>query len=505
MSESSPPSGSLPAEPRPEAYAPPAGARAEIDTPAGTARVDADWILLRERERVVADVFTVSYRRAASDGDPERPVTFVFNGGPGASSAYLHVGALGPRRVRFESAGAPPPPPARLEPNPQTWLHFTDLVFIDPVGTGFSRALAEIDPRPPGTKDAEPKGEAPSIPFWAVEKDLDALGEAISRWLSKHHRWTSPAFLAGESYGGFRVARMARSLQEKIGIGLNGVSLISPALELMLLFGSDYDSLAWCDVFPSMALAAAYHGRAATPWQPDHIQTLQEESEQFAAHRLAPLLALGEAVPAEERRAVLEEQSQRLSLSFDGVQRRLGRVSAPDFVRELMRDERRVLGLYDASLTAVDPFPDRPSFEGPDPTLWAIERVFTAGINHLLRAEIGVDTERDYRILNMAVNQAWKVDRPRHGLDSRLGATDELRYAMSLNPHLKVFVSHGLFDLVTPYAASKRLMGLMRLDNPDRILRREYLGGHMFYCWERSRQAFFRDGRTFTEGAVRPG
>ena len=208
----------------------------------------ASWMVLRKKEKPSAEVFSVSY--VASDG-PERPVTFVFNGGPGASSAYLHMGTVGPKRVAFPPDGTIPALPVELIENDASWLAFTDLVFIDPVGTGFSRIIET------NQKDDEKKTDATDPKeYFGIKRDLEAMAEFMSRWLSTHKRWGSPVFIAGESYGGFRVAKLARMLQEETGIGLNGAILISPALELATLTATDYDVLPWIDWVPTMAAAA---------------------------------------------------------------------------------------------------------------------------------------------------------------------------------------------------------------------------------------------------------
>ncbi|HEY9749175.1 MAG TPA: hypothetical protein V6C63_10885, partial [Allocoleopsis sp.] len=203
----------------------------------------AEWQTLFDQEKPVAEMFHVAYLAETDEAIP-RPLTFVFNGGPGAASAYLHMGALGPERICFDVNGGLPKPPVRLVDNLETWLSFTDLVFIDPIGTGFSRSLPvdkekqDKSSEPASSKEADKPKE---VEFWEVERDLKALGEFIQRFLSRRKRWLSPICIAGESYGGFRVAKLARKLQQEFGIGLSGAILISPALEFSLLGGHDYD------------------------------------------------------------------------------------------------------------------------------------------------------------------------------------------------------------------------------------------------------------------------
>ena len=452
----------------------------------------AEWLVLRKKDKPSAEIFSVSY--VAGIADLDRPVTFVFNGGPGASSAYLHVGAVGPQRVDFPADGTLPPMPPRLVQNDESWLAFTDLVFVDPVGTGFSRII-EKDEKKDGDrkKDDDKKGDEPDPKeYFGYKRDLESLSEFIGRWLSSHGRWGSPVFIAGESYGGYRVGRLVRILQETAGVGLNGAILISPALEISTLAGGDYDVVSWVDVLPTMAGAAAHHGRSRAFDRGTSLEDVQREAEAFATSDYTAFLTRGAAMAAEERDRILTRLADLIGLPVDMVTRAEGRIPNTVFVRELLRDERKVLGLYDATITVTDPFPDRESFSGPDPTLSGIGPAYTTAINRQLRSEIGVETDREYTLLSYEVNQEWKDDDKRHFFVPPEGATDDFRYGMSLNPHLRAFITHGRFDLVTPYYASDRLRNLMRLDPAmaGRLTVRHFGGGHMFYAWEESRRAF---------------
>jgi carboxypeptidase C (cathepsin A) len=496
--------------------APRKGATSEhtISTPAGALsfRATADWVVLRKLEKPVAEIFHVHYQKLgdAPDVQKDRPVTFVFNGGPGAASAYLHVGALGPRRVRFAADGTLLPPPSRLTDNESTWLAFTDLVFVDPVGTGFSRTVDDQAPAAaPGAKPAADKPAAgdgkdkENDEFFKVNRDLESLCEFISKFLSRNKLWSRPVFIAGESYGGFRVGKLARKLQEGHGVGLNGAILISPALELSLLDGSDYDVLMWSDVFPSQVASAVHHGRSRAIAAGADPASFLSEVERFACGDLLRALTLGEAMPAEERQRILSKAADYLGLPEAFVAGKAARIAHVHFARELLRDQKKVVGLYDGTITAHDPFPDRDQFEGADPTLFALDRVFTGGINTLIREQLGVETDLDYHLLSMKVNESWKVDSRKHALESQLGATDDLRYAMALNPHMKVMIVHGYHDLVTPYFSSSRIVGLMKLapELRQNLLVRQFGGGHMFYAWEASRTKFFATAQEFYASA----
>ena len=473
-------------------YEAPTGAETTASwTSAGTSidyTASAAWIVLRKKEKPAAEIFSVSY---VADGDGDRPVTFVFNGGPGASSAYLHMGAVGPLRVAFPAAGTLPRLPPRLVPNEESWLAFTDVVFVDPVGTGFSRIIEE-DGKDDKEKKKREDGDEDAREYFGYKRDLESLCEFMGRWLSGHGRWGSPVFIAGESYGGYRVGRLVRMLQETAGIGLNGAVLISPALEFGSLTPTDYDALGWIDAVPTMAIAAVHHHRSRTSTTDTPLEQALREAEDFATGEYATFLTRGASMPAVERDRILGRLADLIGLPLEMVTRAEGRVNIDTFTRELLRDERKVLGLYDATITATDPFPDREAFAGPDPTLAGIGPAYTMAINRQLRSEIGLKTDREYVVLSLEVNEAWRNDAPEHFFMPPVGATDDFRYGMSLNPYMKAFITHGRYDLVTPYFASDRLRNLMRLDEEmaGRLTVRHFEGGHMFYAWERSRREF---------------
>jgi carboxypeptidase C (cathepsin A) len=486
-------------------HEPPAGAETTATWTGGGTPIDytasAKWLVLRKKEKPAAEIFSVSY--VAKGGDADRPVTFVFNGGPGASSAYLHLGAVGPRRVAFPADGTLPQMPPRLVQNDESWLAFTDLVFVDPVGTGFSRVID--DEQKDGSSEDKKKDEANDPKeYFGLKRDLESLCEFMARWLSGNDRWGSPIFVAGESYGGYRVGRLVRMLQESTGIGLNGAILISPALEIATLASSDYDVLAWVDLLPTMAAAATHHGRSRAFPAGTALDDVLREAETFATGDYTAFLARGASMPPAERDRILTRLADLVGLPQDMVTRAEGRVTVRVFTRELLRDDRKVLGLYDATITVTDPFPDRESFAGPDPTLSGISPAYTMAINRQLRSEIGVDTDREYTVLSFEVNEAWKNDAPQHFFLPPVGATDDFRYGMSLNPHMKAFITHGRYDLVTPYYSSDRLRNLMRLDPEmaNRLTVRHFGGGHMFYAWEESRRDFTAAIATFVADAT---
>jgi carboxypeptidase C (cathepsin A) len=475
-------------------HQPPLGAQTTLSwtSPEGATAsiaVISEWIVLRKKEKPAADIFHTYYRLA--DAPAPRPITFVFNGGPGAASAYLHIGGLGPQRVEFAAHGEVPPPPVRLVNNAESWIAFTDLIFIDPVGTGFSRVItSEAKPGDKDKPDAEKTLDEKE--FFGLNRDLESLGEFIERFLSKHKLWNVPVYIAGESYGGFRTAKLARRLQEKHGIGLSAAIAISPALEWALLNESDYDVLRYMDTFCVMALAASFHKRSRVFSGDEPIEIQRKGIETFATRELAHALLVGTAHDPVELARVFARAADFLGLPEELVARAHGRISFWRFAREVLRAEQKVVGFYDATITGIDPFPDREALEGPDPTFAGIERMFASGINHMLRSVIGIESERRYELLSMDVNRAWKVDEERHALDGPAGATDDLRFAMSMNPDMTVLIAHGYYDMVTPYFSSERLVEQMKLlpEQRAKLFIRHFGGGHMFYTWDESRKSF---------------
>lgn len=455
----------------------------------GTNKIDvvADWIALRKKEKPVAEMFYTSYRLKSKK---KRPVTFVFNGGPGAASAFLHLGAMGPERVYFEDTGVIAPPPVKLVKNQESWIDFTDLVFIDPIGTGFSRVI-EIENKSENEKKDlnKPTDEKE---FYQLNRDLDSICEFIERYLSDNKLWDSPVYLAGESYGGYRTAKLARRLQDKTGVELSGVVIISPAMEWWLLNDGDYQAMRTVDNFCSMALAATHHGRSRVFKKGTSIEKMRPQIESFATRELAHALLVGTAHDQKELDKVFLRAADFLGLTPELLQLTEGRVPFWRFCRELLKDQRLVLGFYDAAITAYDPFPDRDIHQAPDPTLVSDHRVFTSAINHLLRTVIGLKSDRRYELLSEEVNMTWKRDEQTHVFDTIVGATDDLRYAMSMNPYMKVIFAHGYYDLITPYFSSERLVNQMKLPTElkNNLHIRHFLGGHMFYTWKQSRIDF---------------
>ena len=493
-------------ETKKESYQPPKGSKKvwphKIKGKSVDISVQTDWLIIRKKEKPIADIFYTYY---SFKNQKPRALTFVFNGGPGASSAYLHVGAMGPKTVSFGPKGECLPPPTQLKNNKESWMEWTDLVFVDPVGTGFSRSLEEVDlstleEKQKHKEDSKGAGRE----FYKMNRDLEIIGEFVQRFLSKQKRWSSAVYIAGESYGGFRVAKLSQKLQEDYGVGLSGVIMISPCLELNALSSSDYNVLNWIESFPTMSASAIYHKKASflkgqEQAMEKDLKACLKPVEDFAVNELSTLLVQGDKMPPDKRKQIIQKAGDFIAISPEKLMKGNGRLHFDQFCRLLLQKERKWCGMYDASVTSYDPFPNRDEFEGADPTLSGIESAFSHGINILLREIMEIDCNRQYRLLNMEVNKSWEHDKQQHFFDLYVGATDDLRYAMTLNPAMKVFICHGVFDLVTPYFSSERVIQLMNLPKPlkQQLSFQVFHGGHMFYTWEKSRQLFHSQMKAF--------
>ena len=352
--------------------------------------------------------------------------------------------------------------------------------------------MIEQDAKPGDKEKPDPDKAVDEKEFFGLNRDLELLGEFIERFLSKHRLWNVPVFIAGESYGGFRTAKLARRLQEKHGIGLSAAIAISPALEWALLNESDYDVLRFMDTFCVMALAASFHKRSRVFSGNEPIEAQRKEIEAFATRDLASALLGGTTHDPSERAQVFALAADFLACRKISWPVRAGVSLSGGLPVKVLRSEQKVVGIYDTTITGIDPFPDRETQEGPDPTFASIERMFASGINHMLRSVIGIESDRRYELLSMDVNRAWKVDGERHALDGPAGATDDLRFAMSMNKDMKVLIVHGYYDMVTPYFSSERLVEQMKLLPEQRanLFIRHFGGGHMFYTWDDLRKAF---------------
>jgi carboxypeptidase C (cathepsin A) len=411
-----------------------------------------------------ASVFYTAY--VAKDQGPNRPLTFVFNGGPGAASAYLHLGLLGPRILDL---GSDPrtASQAQLRDNPDTWLSFTDLVIIDPIGTGWSRTA----------KADAAKG------FWGVRADADAMAKAIALYVAKNNRDGSPKYLMGESYGGFRAAKTARALQRDQGIVVSGIVMLSPLMEGWLTFGDDQSALRAALELPSLAAAELERKNAFTP-------EALAAAEKFALTDYLSTLA-GPALQGDAARAFYERVAQVSGLPVDAVRHENGFVTDA-FVKRLR--EGKIVSRYDATFAVDDPFPEQRSPRGSDPILDGVSRAYGGAFASYARNELGFKTEMTYTLLanDIAGSWDWNGGRGQAGIDG------DLRVLLSFNKSFKLLVAHGYSDLVTPYAMSRYVLDhLPANDPPGRTQLKLFRGGHMVYLDPQSRHALSTDAAAF--------
>src|SRR6185312_654453 len=415
-----------------------------------------------------AEVAFVAYR--AEGADPRtRPVAFVFNGGPGMASAWLQVGAGGPWRVALGGeAGGPSASPEPI-PNAETWLDFTDLVFIDPPGTGYSRIVAAGD-------DARRH-------FWSVNGDIEALAETIRRWLDRNDRGLSPKYILGESYGGFRAPRLARTLLSDYGVGVAGLVLLSPLLDLHRE-SERYDPFAWVNRLPSQVAAA----RAL---QGPVTRADVADAETYAATDYLLDLVRGEHDPAALDR-LAEHVAALTGIDPAVVRRARGRLDTDVFLHELERRNGHVGSVYDATISSPDPNPRRPLSDYPDPVLEGFKGPVTTAMVAIYGGKLNWRPDAVYHLSNDAVFAHWDWG---HGM-GRPEAVSALQAALSLDPRLHVLIAHGLFDLRTPYFATALILrGLPDVGAADRVRLTVYPGGHMFYSQDASRSALRDDIR----------
>ncbi|HEV7646800.1 MAG TPA: peptidase S10 [Actinophytocola sp.] len=411
-----------------------------------------------------AEVFLTAYTLDGADPG-KRPVTFAFNGGPGSASVWLHLGLLGPRRVVSGDVGDLAPPPYGMVDNAETLLAHSDLVFIDPVSTGFSRAV---------------KGERPGE-YHGFQGDIESVGEVIRLWTSRNGRWMSPKFLAGESYGTTRAGGLAQHLQARYGMYLNGLMLISAVLDFASLDFTAGNDLPYALFLPTYAAIGHYHGVLAD--RP--LEELLSDAEDFASRDYPWALARGHRLSTEERAATVSRLAALTGLSEDYVDRVNLRIEHVRFYTELLRHKRLVTGRLDARFTGWTPDYGMEHFD-EDPSFTAMMGSYTAALNHYLHAELSYPNDLPYEVLSPSVHEAWSY---KEFENAHVTVANRLAASMRANPHMKVHVAFGYLDGATPYFASEHV--LAHLDIPGElrgnISSAYYEAGHMMYVHEPSR------------------
>lgn len=440
-----------------------------------TARV-AETVLKDDDGNPKAAIVTTSY--VAKGGDRNRPVTFLFNGGPGSASLWLQMGAFGPKRVVTPSDatddGAPPYP---IVDNPDSLLDVTDLVFIDPVGTGFSHTIGDVEGKE----------------YWGMSQDAKSVAEVIRKWLTDNDRWNSPKFLGGESYGTTRSALVASELETGWNdVALNGVILISTILDFPTVWGGgeDGNELVYPMYIPSMAVTAAYHGKRSggSPAQ------IAQEARQWALGPYMTALLKGQDLPADEHARIRAELSRLTGLSEDFLDRANLRVTPGRFYKELLRDRGLIVGRFDSRYTGTD-FDNAGEMPDNDPSGYGIDGAYVTAANDWLRRSLGFKTERDYVPLGGVTEWDWRPD-GEGSVAPYLNVAPKLARVMRENSQLRVFVGQGWYDFATPFFSAEYSMNRPGFPQ-DRIVWEYYDAGHMMYLRDEDRTKLSRDVRAF--------
>lgn len=431
-----------------------------------------------ETNALKAKIFFTAYVKEGVSDRTGRPVTFTFNGGPGSSSVWLHLGTIGPRRVQMSPEGEALPPPGELIDNESTWLDFTDLVFIDPVMTGYSRPA-----------EGEDKKQ-----FLGVEEDAKSVGEFIRLYCTQYKRWGSPKFLAGESYGTTRAARLSGYLQDTFGMYLNGIVLISAITQFQTArfdTGNDWPYILF---LPTYTATAWYHKKLPEDLQRQPLAQVLQEVENWALTDYLLALAQGDRLPEVRREQITAALARYTGLSEQYIRNTNMRILIRRFTKELLRTERQTVGRLDSRFQGIDLNYATESYEF-DPSYAAIYGPFSAALNHYVRTELGYENDIPYEILTGRV-QPWNWGKGGNGY---LNVAETLRQAMSKNKYLKVFIANGYYDLATPFFATRYTVEHMGLDPSlrDHISFGYYEAGHMMYIHQPSRQKLTADVAAF--------
>jgi carboxypeptidase C (cathepsin A) len=415
--------------------------------------------VLKKDGSTLASVFYVAYTRVGETNKATRPITFCFNGGPGSSSIWLHLGALGPRRVKMNPDGTLPPPPFQLIDNEYSLLNASDLVFIDPVATGFSRAA----------KDNKAKD------FFGDSADLDSIGEFIRLWTTRHDRWLSPKYLFGESYGVFRAAGLSDHLRDRYGMYLNGLILLSGVLNFQTIADDPGNDIPYPLYMPAYTAAAHFHNKLPADLQ-GNLDAALAESRQFAKGEYTSALQQGQALPEDEREKVVAELARLTGLKTNVITDNNLRIDEGVFRKQLLHDQGLILGAYDSRLTGRD---GDPASEYPDydPSDAAVLGPFGAAVNAYIRGELKFKDDLPYEII--AGVQPWNYGAP----NNYPNASDRLANTINQNPYMKVLVLNGRCDLVCPVDTMHYAIDHMAVDPSYRtnIFYEQFDAGHMMY------------------------
>jgi len=433
-----------------------------------------------EIEKPRAQIFFVAYTKDGVKDKSKRPVTFSFNGGPGSSSVWLHMGVLGPRRVVLTEEGEMPKPPFKLTDNQYSVIDETDLVFIDPMSTGFSRPVE-------GEKSRE---------WHTFTKDIASVGDFIRLYTTRYNRWLSPKFLAGESYGTTRAAGLSGYLQDRHGMLLNGLMLISAVLDFTTIDFNLNNDLPYILFVPAYAATAWYHGKLNFKAS---LQNVIKEAQEFALGEYASALLKGASLTPEERANIVEKLSRYTGISQEFIERSNLRILDQHYFKELLRERGKTVGRLDSRYTGMDRIgvTSTPEY---DPLFAQVNGPYTAAFNDYIRTELKFETDTPYEILSDKVWLQWSYS---YFQNQYLNVAETLRSAMTFNKYLKVFVANGYFDLGTPYSATEYTFDHLGLDQSLRknISMGYYEAGHMMYVHMPSLKVLKKDLTKFIKDA----
>jgi carboxypeptidase C (cathepsin A) len=432
---------------------------------------------------VEARIFFMAY---TLDGprDSKRPLMFSFNGGPGSSSVWLHLGLVGPRRIKMLPDGTMTPPPFEMVDNEYTMLDQTDLVFIDPVGTGYSRAAK---------KDLTKK-------FWGLKGDLDSVSEFIRMYLTRYERWSSPLFLIGESYGTMRASGLAGTLIDR-GIAVNGIALISTVLDFNTIEFNRGNDLAYIYYLPTYAATAWYHKKIAPELQQQPVKEVVRQAEEFAATAYATALLKGDSLPDAERKNIVGQLAKFTGLSPQYVENSDLRIEHVHFAKELLRDQGLTVGRLDSRFKGKDESNVGETFEY-DPSYTNIQSPYTAMLNDYVRRELGYKSDTYYSILGNVTGERWDWG---NAGDGPPNTSDGLRKAFVRNPSMRVYIAKGYYDMATPFFAVEHTFEHMGLPKEAKanITDDYFEAGHMMYIEQNSLARQREDLRNFVNAALK--
>ncbi len=478
---------------------PATGARAQADAAAPPALIDItlersgrfdgnnlsytvtakEQLLSSDEGRPEATVFSVAYERTDADRT-SRPIVFSFNGGPGSSSAWLHIGALGPNVIDVSPDRAGSSQRAIARHNAASILGVADIVFVDPVGTGFSRVL----------------DRSATQRYWGVEQDADYLADFIRGYLDANDRWPSPVYLVGESYGALRVSRLAEKLAAGFaGVRVDGVVLVSGVVDMGTILPLQGFGEAYVYFLPSFAATALFHGKL--PGRSDGLEPLIADAREFALTEFAAALFLGNRLPEATKRQLAGRMSTLIGLPADYIRRSDLRISPLRFAKELRRSDALATGRWDSRFTGREPDAMDDAISS-DASAYRTDGPFVSAINHYLRHSLGISADRPYRLLNMTVGQSWDWETENRSFigPSFVNAVPGLVRAMHQNEELRVMVAAGYYDLATPFLAMESSLATGGVP-ADRAVFNYYEAGHMLYIEEKTRGLFLGDLKRF--------